>query len=654
MSPFSVIEGENVVGEVGRNLIVSSVPSTGKVSGREFDLSATVTVGYGVSVSGSVGYGQTTGKTEWVDRQTSIVARDELDIRTENHTQIDGALIASQTGNLKLDTDTLGFRDIKGEDKEHSYYLNVGGSYGTGQQDSSQSGKGESGANGWSLEGYDYSKEREQIVRATVGEGEIVVRRDAETGQESTAGLNRDVSEAYEITKDDEERTDLYVSESSVEAMSNPKATVKQWAHALATYDETAKANLDQISVGLNVTYNRLEKALGRELPSGAQETGGADIAEAALEAMLLKGKSLSEAKSLLADEGFQQGLLAQIKALDDLSKIGMITLLHIDEESGEWVESASSTNRVTPQKVLRRLAVINNYLEGNPDAATALAWSMAAMQGPKAVVQLAAEQALGATELGQRFTEYVAELQYELGKHVAEKIEHKDLFEEEIKDKLLIGGGNLLVSIITGGVPVGGAGGAGSKVVTIKERGETTSNGNSIAPQTSSGSSSVRADGLPVEQVPVGSKGNWDRAVNGDLKPHTAYELSNGHTYITDASGRVSSVEGKLDLTKMERNKYQQCKVGHCGDPGDDGGHLIASSLGGAGDKINIVPQASTLNRGDWKAMENSLRKDLEAGKSVSVKVEVKYPPSDGVRPSEFRVLATIDGKLVPFRFEQ
>lgn len=265
-------------------------------------------------------------------------------------------------------------------------------------------------------------------------------------------------------------------------------------------------------------------------------------------------------------------------------------------------------------------------------------------MQGPKAVVQLAAEQALGATELGQRFTEYVTELQNELGKYVAEKIERKDLFEEEIKDKLLIGGGNLLVSIIAGGVPVKGAGGAGSKVVTIKERGETASNGNS----------SVRADGLTIERVQVGSKGNWDRTVNGDLKPHTAYELSNGHTYITDASGRVSAVEGKLDLSTMDRNTYQQCKVGHCGNPGDDGGHLIASSLGGAGDKINIVPQASTLNRGDWKAMENSLRDELKAGKSVSVKVEVKYPPGDGVRPSEFRVLATIDGKLVPFKFTQ
>lgn len=456
----ATLQGENVTGEVGRNLTVSSVPDTGKVRGKELDISATATFGPGAGFSASVGYGQTTGKTNWVGNQTAITARDKLDIRTEEHTQIDGAVIASQTGNLKLDTDTLGFRDIKGEDKEQSYYLNVGGSYGAGQQDKSQEGKGEAGVNGWSVNGYEFEKEREQIVRATVGDGEIVVRSDAETGKDSTTGLNRDTGKAYEITKDEEERTDLYVSKSSIEALSDPKATVKQWATALATYDETAKANLEEISTGLNVTYNRLEKTLGRELPPGARETGGADIAEAALEAMLLRGKSLSEAKSLLADEGFQQGLLSHLKALDNLSKSGVITLLKIDVESGEWVESAGTRKPISPQTVLRKLAAINSYLEDNPESATALAWGMAALQGPKAVVQLAAEQALGATDLGQRFTEYVAELQYELGKQVAEKIENKDLHEEEIKDKLLIGGGNLLVSIIAGTTPVRGVGG--------------------------------------------------------------------------------------------------------------------------------------------------------------------------------------------------
>jgi filamentous hemagglutinin len=110
------------------------------------------------------------------------------------------------------------------------------------------------------------------------------------------------------------------------------------------------------------------------------------------------------------------------------------------------------------------------------------------------------------------------------------------------------------------------------------------------------------------------------------------------------------------VDLTGItsDRNKYQQLCAGKCGNPGDDGGHLIASSLGGAGDRINIVPQASTLNRGDWKAMEAYLKTEIDAGKTVSMKIDVIYPVGGGVRPSEFRVVATIGGRNVvypPFR---
>ncbi len=102
------------------------LPDTGKAQGKEFDLSATVVVGFGGSVSGSVGYGQTNGSKNWIEEQTRITAKDKVDIRTENHTQLDGALIASDSGNLKLDTNTLGYSDIAGKDKEHGYYLNVG------------------------------------------------------------------------------------------------------------------------------------------------------------------------------------------------------------------------------------------------------------------------------------------------------------------------------------------------------------------------------------------------------------------------------------------------------------------------------------------------------------------------------------------------
>ncbi|YCH22787.1 hemagglutinin repeat-containing protein [Pseudomonas sp. D1-3] len=243
------LSGDEVIGRVGRDLTVTSLPDTGKVKGREFDVSATATFGPGAGFSASVGYGETTGSTEWVENQTRIVARDRLDIRTEEHTQLDGAVIASNTGNLKLDTGTLGFSDIDGHDKEHSYYLNVGGSYGKNdskdtQQDKSQEGKGEKGKTGWSVEGYEYEKDRQQIVRATVGEGEIVVRGDAQTGQDSTEGLNRDVSKAYEITRDDEERTDLYVTKSSVEAVA---AVAQAAAQKVAREVQAQRVNVEEI-----------------------------------------------------------------------------------------------------------------------------------------------------------------------------------------------------------------------------------------------------------------------------------------------------------------------------------------------------------------------------------------------------------------------
>ena len=43
-----------------------------------------------------------------------------------------------------------------------------------------------------------------------------------------------------------------------------------------------------------------------------------------------------------------------------------------------------------------------------------------------------------------------------------------------------------------------------------------------------------------------------------------------------------------------------------------------------------------------------------LDAGKDVKVKIDVGYPSGGGVRPSEFNVLATIDGVIKPFRFTQ
>lgn len=86
----------------------------------------------------------------------------------------------------------------------------------------------------------------------------------------------------------------------------------------------------------------------------------------------------------------------------------------------------------------------------------------------------------------------------------------------------------------------------------------------------------------------------------------------------------------------------------------GDHSGRLVAASLGGASHRINLVPQSSTLNRKDWKAMENYLRKELEASKTVSIKIDVGYSAGGGVRPNNFTVNAIIDGEKREFKFTQ
>ncbi|MNB63080.1 Filamentous hemagglutinin [compost metagenome] len=288
----ATLRGDEVSGRVGGDLNVSSVADTGKVKGKEFDISVTATIGPGAGVSGSVGYGQTTGKTNWIEQQTTITGKNKVDIRTENHTQLDGALIAADNGNLKLDTGTLGFSDIAGSDKEHGYYLNVGGSYtagkGTGAQDASQTGKGKEGEAGWSVSGWKYDKDREQIVRGTVGAGEIVVRQDTGTGKDSTVGLNRDVDKGYEITKDKESRTDLYVSKSSLEAVADPSGTLKAWAEKIENYADATQgsfeAALSLITGPVNVVgqaWNNLQaqRVSLDEVPATARKDLGDDLA---------------------------------------------------------------------------------------------------------------------------------------------------------------------------------------------------------------------------------------------------------------------------------------------------------------------------------------------------------------------------------------
>ncbi len=147
------------------------------------------------------------------------------------------------------------------------------------------------------------------------------------------------------------------------------------------------------------------------------------------------------------------------------------------------------------------------------------------------------------------------------------------------------------------------------------------------------------------------GSKGGWNKKLNGKLEPNTKYKVGN-HIYETDDLGRVCRVSGKLDRGKLGRNTHQQSKSVTLkgGTKGiDEGGHLIAHQFKGAGEQINYVPMLGILNQGKWKKMEQDWANALEGNppppKTVEVDIRIVYDGTNK-RPTKFQIIYKIDGK--------
>ncbi|WP_369310052.1 DNA/RNA non-specific endonuclease [Providencia rettgeri] len=182
---------------------------------------------------------------------------------------------------------------------------------------------------------------------------------------------------------------------------------------------------------------------------------------------------------------------------------------------------------------------------------------------------------------------------------------------------------------------------GSVNPMVGIKGKGNKGNKGNE--PKNTSTPNGSSSDHKIIE-IKSGGKGEWNKQLNKP-EPNTVYKVDGNNTYKTDSQGRVQSVEAKLSLNKNDRNSYQQCKAGKCGVAGDEGGHLIGTRFNEPGEKINIVPMNSNLNRVEWKKMENLWAKALKENKQVDVKIEPVYIGNSD-RPAKFNVRYTIEGE--------
>lgn len=217
---------------MGRDLNIISVPDTGESSNKSSSIGVSGSVGAGgAAITGvSPGYGTGSSKTNWIEEQSGLVAKDKVDVMVGGNTHLGAGKIISESGDLKLDTGTLTHEDFSGTKKYEGFDIQANINLTGKQQQPDQTSQPKHTAEG------SYKKDdTQQEVRATVGPGEIIIRdkdKQAEleaSGQtEDIASLNRDPDKAYEITKDKHVDIDYYLSDTSVRAAFQAGKTVTE------------------------------------------------------------------------------------------------------------------------------------------------------------------------------------------------------------------------------------------------------------------------------------------------------------------------------------------------------------------------------------------------------------------------------------------
>ncbi|WP_373005284.1 hypothetical protein [Sulfurimonas sp.] len=229
----------------------------GSISGNVMTMTPT-------GISGNVG--TTKGSNKWVSEVTSLNANEKIKVTVNEKTTLTGASItnldgdAKDKGNLEFSTKTLQIKDIK----DHDTYASTTMGIGIGSNDSKPSLN--------SMEYTRNTKDKEQILRATVGEGIITTTSDI-------SSLNRDTAKIKQITKDESSNLELYASENSIKALLNPVQAyndLKQSAKdvGLAAHKEIVE-NLPSASKGKDGKGDFMDNTIGALVDAGGEWSFG-------------------------------------------------------------------------------------------------------------------------------------------------------------------------------------------------------------------------------------------------------------------------------------------------------------------------------------------------------------------------------------------
>jgi hypothetical protein len=163
-----------------------------------------------------------------------------------------------------------------------------------------------------------------------------------------------------------------------------------------------------------------------------------------------------------------------------------------------------------------------------------------------------------------------------------------------------------------------------------------------------------AKADNIEPGVFKFDNLADFNRAANNP-HPGVVYQYKDMR-WSTDEFGRTSSVSGDLKLESGGRNPNLQREIGNGPDAkgSDVGFHLIADSLGGPTNKLNVLPGngkpiddgLANLNQGEYATMERALRGALKDNKAVQVEIAPQYPAGAATtRPDSIMVRTWVDG---------
>lgn len=190
------VSGKQIAADIGRDLLIGSQQNNNDYDSKQSSVAAGGSFTFGsMSGSGYVSVSQDKMKSRFdsVQEQSGLFAGDGgYDITVGNHTQLDGAVIASTAtaDKNKLDTGTLGFSDLHNEadfKTQHS-----GGSFNSGGNIAGQfvSNMANALTAGGGSKGH-----AEGTTQAAVSDGTIIIRN-PDQQQQDVANLSRDTANA--------------------------------------------------------------------------------------------------------------------------------------------------------------------------------------------------------------------------------------------------------------------------------------------------------------------------------------------------------------------------------------------------------------------------------------------------------------------------